>query len=99
MSNASGAGVLAVFKAAPHATDEDFAKVIDAELARAKDLVDQGVIVHGYHRADCVGAALVMDAVTVEAAREIIATFPAVAAGLIETETVIPLVPLQLPQD
>jgi hypothetical protein len=98
MSNESGAGVLAIFKAASHATEEDFAKVIDAELARAKELVDQGVIVHGYHRADCVGAALVIDAATVEAAHEIIATFPAVAAGLIETESVIPLVPLQLPQ-
>ncbi|MGF1427002.1 hypothetical protein [Kitasatospora sp. LaBMicrA B282] len=97
MSNESCA-VLAVFKAAPHATEEDFAKVIDAELARAAELVDQGVIVHGYHRADLVGAALVLDAPTVEAARGIIETFPAVAAGLIETESVIPLVPLQLPQ-
>ncbi|MFH8387580.1 YciI family protein [Kitasatospora sp. NPDC018058] len=98
MSNAPGTAVLAVFKAAPHATEEDFATVIDAELTRAKELVDQGVIVHGYHRADRVGAALVVDATTVEAAREIFATFPAVAAGLIETESVIPLVPLQLPQ-
>ncbi|MEV7597865.1 YciI family protein [Kitasatospora sp. NPDC089797] len=98
MSNASGAAVLAVFRAAEHATEADFAKVIDAELARAAELVEQGVIVHGYHRADLVGAALVLDAATVEEARAIFATFPAVAAGLIEAESVIPLVPLQLPQ-
>jgi acetyl esterase/lipase len=65
-SKVSGAGVLAVFRAVPHATEDDFAKVIDAELARAKELVEQGVIVHGYHRADLVGAALVLDAATVD---------------------------------
>ncbi|WP_042424922.1 YciI family protein [Streptacidiphilus anmyonensis] len=89
--------VLATFKASAHATEQDFASVIDAELARAKELVDQGVIVHGYHRTDVVGAALIVSAGTVEAARDIFATLPAVAAGLVETEQIMPLVPLQLP--
>ncbi|GAA2275808.1 hypothetical protein GCM10010430_72100 [Kitasatospora cystarginea] len=99
MSDQPKTTVLATFAAAPHATEEDFAKVIDAELARAKELVDGGVIVHGYHRTDLVGAALIVDAETVEAAREILATLPAVAAGLVETESIMPLIPLQLPQN
>ncbi|WP_269857012.1 YciI family protein [Streptomyces sp. RPT161] len=99
MSDQPKATVLATFAAAPQATDADFATVIDAELARAKELVDQGVIVHGYHRTDLVGAALIVDAETVEAARAVLATLPAVAAGLVETESIMPLIPLQLPQD
>lgn len=98
MSDRPKTTVLATFAAAAHATEEDFANVIDAELARAKELVDQGVIVHGYHRTDLVGAALIVDAETVEIARDIFATLPAVAAGLVETESIMPLIPLQLPQ-
>lgn len=97
MSDQPKSSVLATFAAAAHATEADFAEVLDAELARAKELVEAGVIVHGYHRTDLVGAALIVDAQSVEAAREILATLPAVAAGLVMEESVIPLVPLQLP--
>ncbi|GGV05098.1 hypothetical protein GCM10010211_85210 [Streptomyces albospinus] len=99
MSQTPKTSVLAVFATTPHTTQDDIAKVIDAELAHVKKLVDTGVIDRGYHRTDQIGAVLIVNAETTDAAKEILDNLPAVKVGVIEPTSIIPLVPLPLPQD
>ncbi|PJN36244.1 hypothetical protein CG747_34525 [Streptomyces sp. CB02959] len=98
MSQPPKTSVLAVFATTPHTTEDDIAKVVGAELAHVKELVDAGVIDRGYHRTDRRGAVLLVNAETTDAAKEILDDLPAVKAGVIELASIIPLVPLPLPQ-
>jgi hypothetical protein len=76
-----------------HATPEQYAPLMDAEVRHGWALLKSGLIRDIYFRQDRPGVAILAEADSVEDARAQLATFPLAAAGLIDWD-VIPLGPM-----
>jgi muconolactone delta-isomerase len=84
--------ILALERDKQGATDADFAPHLKAEAARVWELYQQGVVRELYFHRDEHTAVLVLEAESVDVAREVLGTLPLVKSGLINFE-LIPLVP------
>lgn len=84
--------ILAIEKAIPNTTPEQFAPHLKAEAAQIWKLYRSGQLRENYFRGDRDEAVLILEFVDVEAADSVLDSLPLVKAGLIEFE-VIPLVP------
>jgi hypothetical protein len=84
--------VLALEKELPGATAESFQLLLKSEARRVWELQQSGVLREIYFDADRHNAVIMLECSGVEQARNILATLPLVAAGLIAFD-IIPLVP------
>lgn len=72
-------------------TDEQFAQVLEPEAQAIRKLYSQGVVRTIWSREDVLGAVLVLEAESLEAARAVVAAFPLVERDMAEVENVIGL--------
>ena len=72
--------------------DEQFVGLVEAEIQQARVLYGRGFIRQIWHRADMRGACLLLEADTLEGAREGLNMLPMYRSGMVEV-TVIPLSP------
>jgi len=84
--------ILALEQPVAGVTPESFAPHLRAEARRVWELQQSGALREAWFRADRPDAVLVLEAESVEAARQAIATLPLVAHGLAAFD-VIPLAP------
>lgn len=80
--------ILALENELPGATPQAFNRWAQAEAARAWELHQAGVIRELYFRADRHTAVLVLECEDLQSAREILASLPLVAQGLITFELI-----------
>jgi hypothetical protein len=73
-------------------TDAQFAALVEAEIAQARTLYADTFIRQIWHRADIPGACILVEAESLDQARERLHTLPMYRAGMLEA-TIIPLVP------
>lgn len=72
--------------------EEDYARLAEQEMERARELYTEGWIRQIWHRADIPGACLLWEADSEQQIREMWSTLPFAAAGLTEM-SLIPLKP------
>ena len=84
--------ILAIEREQPGAAAHDFRRLARAEVAKAWELYQAGVIRELYFRQDRTEAVLILECADVEEAAAHLATLPLVEAGLIAFE-IIPLAP------
>jgi muconolactone delta-isomerase len=73
-------------------SDAEFAALVDAEIAQARMLYADGFIRQIWHRADGLGACMLLEADSLDHANERLHTLPLVRAGMLDV-TIVPLVP------
>ena len=73
-------------------SDAEFAALVDAEIARARELYADGFIRQIWHRGDRPGACILLEADSIEQARARLQTLPLIRAGMLEV-AIVPLVP------
>ena len=74
-------------------TDAQFAALAEAESQRVRTLYSEGLIRQIWRRGDQPGACIVFEADSEATVRELLASFPLGAAGMLEIIAVIPLNP------
>lgn len=72
-------------------SDDEFAPLLEPEAQAIRTLYAQGVVRSVWSREDALGAALLLEAESLERAREIVAMFPLVERDMAEVEKIIPL--------
>jgi muconolactone delta-isomerase len=84
--------ILAVLRRRTEAfSQEQFAALLDVEAEALRSLYASGVVRAAWSREDVLGACLMFEAETVEAAHEALASLPLFAAGMLEHQ----LIPLR----
>ena len=84
--------VLAIVRRRTESFSEDaFAPVLEPEAQAIRTLYAQGIVRSVWSRDDVPGACLLLEAESLDRAREIVASFPLVERGMAEVETLIPL--------
>jgi muconolactone delta-isomerase len=73
--------------------EEDFAPLLEPEAERARALYTAGVYRQIWGRQDVPGAVVLLEAESVDAAREVVGTLPLIQKGMLLLETLIPLGP------
>lgn len=73
-------------------SDAEFAALVDAEIARARELYADGFIRQIWHRGDRPGACILLEADSIEQARARLQTLPLIRAGMLDV-SIVPLVP------
>jgi hypothetical protein len=73
-------------------TEADFAPLLEPEAERARALYAAGTFRHVWGRGDLPGAAIVLEAKSIEEARSLMASLPLAEKGMLQIE-VIPLNP------
>jgi len=87
--------MLVIPKAAPSAAPDAFdAQLVKAEVDAVLRLYQANVIREIYTRANSRGVVFFLESASLEAAREILSTLPAVERGILDLE-IIPLAPFQ----
>lgn len=76
--------ILAISRPTPTATPEALQQDMEAEIAQGAAFYEQGLIVQAYMDPAYQQTFMVLEAPSVEAAREAFGAYPQVAAGLIE---------------
>ncbi len=74
-------------------TDDQVMPVVKKEIKAAKGFYQEGFIRQIWHRGDEPGAVLLLEADSLETAKEKLSALPMVKAGMLETEMIIPLTP------
>jgi muconolactone delta-isomerase len=74
-------------------SEQAFAALAEAEAERARSLYRDGAVRQIWSRGDVGGACLLLEAADEAAARDLIATLPFYAAGMLELAALIPLLP------
>jgi hypothetical protein len=74
-------------------TAEDIAPMIEPEAQTARGFYQEGFVRQIWHRADVPGAAMLVEADSLEAAKAKLATLPMYEAGMLELVMVVPLKP------
>lgn len=74
-------------------SDEQFAPLLEPEAQAVRSLYSQGVVRAIWSREDALGAAVLLEAPSLEAARDIVAAFPLMQRDMLEVEQLIPLKP------
>lgn len=72
-------------------SDEQFAPLLEAEAQAIRTLYAQGVVRSVWSREDTLGAALLLEADSLDQARAIVASFPLVQRAMAQIEQLIPL--------
>lgn len=72
-------------------SEQEFAPLLEPEAQAIRTLYAQGVVRNVWSREDALGAALLLEAESLERAREIVAMFPLVERDMAEVEKIIPL--------
>jgi muconolactone delta-isomerase len=72
-------------------SEEQFAPVLEPEAQAIRTLYSQGVVRNVWSREDALGAVVLLEADSMDAAREIVAAFPLVQRGMAEVEMLIPM--------
>lgn len=72
-------------------SDEQFAPLLEPEAQAIRTLYAQGVVRSVWSREDTLGAALLLEADSLEHARAIVASFPLVQRAMAQVEQLIPL--------
>lgn len=72
-------------------SDDDFAPLLEPEAEAVRKLYAQGVVRAVWSREDTPGAAMLIEADSIDAARAVTATFPLAQKGMLELEMLIPL--------
>lgn len=72
-------------------SEEAFAPVLEPEAQAIRTLYAQGIVRSVWSRDDVPGACLLLEAESLDRAREIVASFPLVERGMAEVEALIPL--------
>jgi muconolactone delta-isomerase len=73
-------------------SDAEFAALVEAEIARARELYADGFIRQIWHRGDRPGACILIEADSLEQARARLQTLPLIRAGMLDV-SIVPLVP------
>lgn len=73
-------------------SDAEFAALVEAEIAQARALYGDGFIRQIWHRGDVPGACILLEADSLDQAKERLQTLPLVRAGMLEV-SIVPLVP------
>jgi muconolactone delta-isomerase len=73
-------------------SDAEFAALVEAEIAQARRLYGDGFIRQIWHRGDVPGACILLEADSLEQAKERLHTLPLVRAGMLDV-SIVPLVP------
>jgi len=69
-------------------SQEEFASKYEAEVARAKELYQDGFSRQLWHRADGSGACQIVEAVDVESVEKMISTLPFASAGMLDVQII-----------
>jgi muconolactone delta-isomerase len=72
-------------------SDEQFAPMLEPEAQAIRTLYAQGVVRGVWSREDTLGAVVLLEAESLAAAREIVATFPLVQRDMAEVQMLIPI--------
>lgn len=72
-------------------SEEAFAPVLEPEAQAIRALYAQGIVRSVWSRDDVPGACLLIEAESLDRAREIVAGFPLVERGMAEVQVLIPL--------
>jgi muconolactone delta-isomerase len=72
-------------------SDEQFAPMLEPEAETIRRLYIEGVVRAIWSRNDALGAVVVLEADSLDAAREIVAAFPLVKSDMAEVEMLIPM--------
>ncbi len=83
--------ILAIEQELPGALSDAFPPLLESEARRVWELQQEDVVREAYFRTDRSDAVLVLECADLEGARQVLATLPLVAAGLIAFE----LIPLR----
>ncbi len=67
---------------------EEFTRMYDAEVARAKELYRDGFSRHLWHRADGTGACQIVEAADAKSVEQMISTLPFAAAGMLDIQII-----------
>jgi hypothetical protein len=73
-------------------TQADFSPLLEPEAERARELYAAGTFRAMWSRGDVPGAAIILEAASIEEARSIMATLPLAAKGMLAVE-IMPLAP------
>jgi muconolactone delta-isomerase len=73
-------------------SEAEFSALVDAEIARARELYADGFIRQIWHRGDRPGACILIEADSIEQARARLQTLPLIRAGMLDV-SIVPLVP------
>ena len=73
-------------------SEAEFAALVDAEIARARELYADGFIRQIWHRGDRPGACILLEADSIEQARARLQTLPLIRAGMLDV-SIVPLGP------
>ena len=71
--------------------DEEFAPLLEPEAQAVRALYAQGIVRSIWSREDALGAAVLLEADSLDHAREIVDTFPLMQRGMLVIEQLIPL--------
>lgn len=84
--------VLAIVRRRTEAfSDEQFAPMLEPEAQAIRTLYAQGIVRNVWSREDVLGAALLLEADSLDHARAIVGSFPLVERGMAQVEQLIPL--------
>lgn len=72
-------------------SDEQFAPVLEPEAQAVRTLYAQGIVRGVWSREDALGAVLLLEADSLDRAREIVAGFPLVEKDMAEVQMLIPM--------
>ena len=72
-------------------SDEEFAPLLEPEAEAIRKLYEQGIVRTIWSRGDALGAVTLLEADTLEHAREIVQSFPLMQRGMLELEHLIPM--------
>jgi muconolactone delta-isomerase len=73
-------------------SDAEFAALLEAEIAQARELYADGFIRQIWHRGDIPGACILLEADSLEDAHRRLCSLPLMRAGMLEV-SIVPLVP------
>ena len=72
-------------------SDEQFAPMLEPEAQAVRTFYTQGIVRAAWSRDDALGGVLLLEAESLDRAREIIATLPLVESGMAEVQMLIPM--------
>jgi muconolactone delta-isomerase len=72
-------------------SDEQFAPILEPEAQAIRTLYAQGIVRGVWSREDALGAVVLLEAESLDGAREIVATFPLVQRDMAEVQMLIPI--------